>query len=161
MSPKGEPMTEEHKEKMAEGRRRAIAERKAESAEYDEEQKRLRAESAENKRNDELRAQAQADFEEETEKRETKTVLEREAASAPVEPVPLGDAPTATAKHYGGQDEWGPYDTFEEVHTPYGLYGVNAGDIMWFVEARVWSKKTQEWIDTHQPRYRPAERITA
>ncbi len=154
-------MTEEHKEKMAEGRRRANAERKAETAEYDADQKRLRAESAERKRNEELRAQAQADFEAETERREAVGETERQEALEPSDPGPLAAAPTATAKHHGGQDEWGPYPTYEEVHTPYGLYGLSAGHIMWFVEARVWMKKEQEWLDTHQPRYRPAERITA
>ncbi len=154
-------MTEEHKAKMAEGRRKANAAKKADTAEYDAEQAKLRAASAEQKRNDELRAKAQADFAAETDRQEAEVEAERAAALEKTEPGPLAAAPTATAKFAGGQDEWGPYDTFQEVHTPYGLYGLNAGDIMWFVEARVWMKKDQEWKDTHQPRYRPAERITA
>ena len=59
--------------------------------------------------------------------------------------------PNIEAVEYGGQQEWGPYGQYEEVHTPYGLYGLPKGQVMHFEERKIWSKSEQREVLTMKP----------
>lgn len=117
---KGQPLTDEQKQKMAEGRKRAAAQKKAE------------AEAAEVQETQDANVMATA--------HEAETV-----------PAPLTSAPDFVSE---GISEWGPYPTQQDVHTPYGLYGLDANTIMHFRGAKEWSAKEQKEIDTMKPVYR-------
>ena len=124
MPKKGEPLSEEQKAKMAEGRRRAAEQKAAEAAE---------AERA-------AAVQAEQD----------KVAADRHTAPAMTQTI----QPDPTPVQYGGQQEWGPFDSFQEVHTPYGLYGLPAWTIMHFEPYVAKLPNTDETIDSHRPIYR-------
>ena len=111
-------MTEEHKKKMAAGRKRAAEQKKAEAAAAE-------AEAAEQAR------------------------IEAEMEKVNPSPTVLSQEPDRAAVAHGGQVEWGPFDTFQEVHTPYGLYGLPKGMVMHFEPAQ--EMLHGELITTHKP----------
>lgn len=123
-------MTEEHKQKMAEGRKRAAEQRKAE-----EEARKARAEAAQ---------RAEAEGAEVSAPRHTSPP---KAGFTDADPV---------AVEYGGQQEWGPFPKFQEVHTQYGIYGLPAHQVMHFVEVE--EMLEGKMILTHKPVYREVAR---
>jgi hypothetical protein len=73
-----------------------------------------------------------------------------------VVPAKMAHAPTRTGGTQG-VDEWGPYDDYVLVTTPYGQYGVPKGEIMHFREAQEFSNRARAMITVHLPVYRQAK----
>lgn len=53
-----------------------------------------------------------------------------------------------------GQKEWGPYLNYEYITTPHGLYGLPAGQIMWFEDEEVYNHKTHQNEILPMPHYK-------
>lgn len=123
-------MTEEHKQKMAEGRKRAAEQRRAEREAREKAEKEAARQEAE---------------------------LAKTAAPRHTAPSQAPPEPDRTAVEYGGQMEWGPFDRLVEVTTPYGLYGVPAWTVMHFEPYQA-KLPNGDIIDSHRPVYREVDR---
>lgn len=149
MPRKGTPLTEEHKKKMAEGRARIKAEREAaEQAEAAEREARLAEEGSEA---DRLAAQRKAFADAEA--------IRQAEANPPAENMPPAatTAPTYTpSPQTQGVSEWGPYDKYVIVSTPYGEYGVEVGYVMTFEKYTFYDKRSNTNREAHRPVYRHA-----
>ncbi len=53
--------------------------------------------------------------------------------------------------------EWGPYDDYVLVTTPYGQFGIPKGEILWFEETQTFSRRAGTMVTIHEPRYRSAK----
>ncbi len=119
--PTGIPLTDEQKEAMAEGRRKAKAQKDAAEAQAAD---------------DELAAGIRAEVE------------------AQGEPPIRVSEPSFDATTAGGVQEWGPYTSYMEVHTQYGLFGLPAWTIMHFEKTRVFHFKQDKYVESMRPVYR-------
>ncbi len=119
--PKGVPLTDEQKEAMAEGRRKAKAQKAAAEAQAAD---------------DELAEQIRAEVETQGEP-----------------PIRVSE-PSFDATPAGGVQEWGPYTSYMEVHTQYGLFGLPAWTIMHFEKTTVFHYKQDKYVDSMRPVYR-------
>ncbi len=119
--PKGVPLTDEQKEAMAEGRRKAKAQRAA---------------AEKQAADDELAAKVRIEVEGQS------TVPARVSE------------PSFDATPAGGVQEWGPYTSYMEVHTQYGLFGLPAWTIMHFEKTTVFHYKQDKYVESMRPVYR-------
>ncbi len=119
--PKGVPLTDEQKEAMAEGRRKAKAQKAA---------------AEKQTKDDELAAEIRAEVEGQGET-----------------PARVSE-PSFDATPAGGVQEWGPYTSYMEVHTQYGLFGLPAWTIMHFEKTTVFHYKQDKYVDSMRPVYR-------
>lgn len=123
--PKGVPLTDEQKAAMAEGRRKAKAQKAAGLKQAKEDD-------------------AAADLREKVESQEETPLRVSE---------PSFDATSA-----GGVQEWGPYTSYMEVHTQYGLFGLAAWTIMHFEKTQVFHFKEDKYVDSMRPVYRKVDK---
>lgn len=84
----------------------------------------------------------------------------RQRAGLSREPEPEqrgGPAVTATIAPTGqtqGVDVWGPYDDYNIVTTPYGMFGVPKGEELFFVPETEFSTRAKRMVTVHLPHYR-------
>lgn len=90
---------------------------------------------------------------------ETRILREAETARQSAEQKNLPSKPThdPTLVSKVANAEWGPYDDYVLVTTPYGQFGVPKGEILWFEEAQTFSRRSGTMITIHEPRYRSAK----
>jgi hypothetical protein len=169
MPAKGQKLTEEHKAKMQAALRASEAEaRAAEEAALAERQAYLAAEGTQA---DAEAAEAaagtiegpivepvKADIAQAVvlvEEGYPQGYAEAVAESPQNTPIP-GGAPaptTAPSAQTQGFSEWGPYDDYTLVTTPYGVYAVEVGYVMTFVPHRYFNNREKREMITHLPVY--------
>jgi len=72
------------------------------------------------------------------------------------EPEKVATAVHAPSRAAQGISEWGPYDDYVLVTTPYGQFAVPKGEILHFEAVQTFSKRAGTMIEVHQPVYRSA-----
>lgn len=151
MPAKGEKLTEEHKRKMQEGRRKWL-----ESQEHQEEKAEIKAsqeeERALNEQHEQDKARAQAEAAERA-KEARRAMVE---GDIPESPDPPTHRPTYEPTKEGsnqGVSEWGPYDKYEIVSTPYGQFAVEPGYVMFFESYEFFDDREKRMRTSHRPVY--------